>query len=63
VDQEGQQALCNCDFELVDQEEQQAPVLNLGVRNQDSPYAAIGDPLLPFTSSRLELLLGDSTPS
>jgi len=41
----------------VNQEVSQEPLLNLGRRNS---YAAIGDPLLPFTSSRLELLVGQS---
>jgi len=48
------------DFELVDQEGPQAPVLNLARRNANFPYAAIGDLLLPFTASRLEWLVGGS---
>jgi len=56
-------AFAGLDFELVDQEGAQAPVLDLGQRNGEFPYAAIGDPLLPFTSSKLELLMGQAISS
>jgi len=54
-------AFAGLDFDYVDQAGPQAPVLSLGKRNDYFPYDGIGDPLLPFTTSRLELLLESPT--